>query len=86
MPSSRLQTSRICTEIAAQTMAIGWAVKRMSAAPRLANRVEKSEMPFGVTPVRASHALRPIAQDDDRLAIGRREASSSSPISISPTR
>nr|WP_064812477.1 MULTISPECIES: hypothetical protein [Rhizobium] len=42
-------------------------------------------MLFGVTPLRASHALKPIAQDDDRLAIGRREASSSSPIFISPT-
>ncbi len=35
------------------------------------------DMLFGVTPMRASHALMAIAQDDDRLAIGRREAPSS---------
>ncbi|AJC83653.1 hypothetical protein IE4803_PD00455 (plasmid) [Rhizobium etli bv. phaseoli str. IE4803] len=38
----------------------------------------------GVTPMRVSHALRAIVQDDDRLAIGRREASCSSPIPLFP--
>jgi hypothetical protein len=36
-----------------------------------------TEMLFGVTPVRVRYLLRPIAQDDDRLAIGRRAVSPS---------